>query len=156
MYALIFVMIPILAGNWVWPDKIELGLEKLGLENAIEKLTKEGITVHLDPETVENFKQHNQNMQHLYEKGITMNMGNQTFDSLVLFRRSCAFSLIGLCFTTCGIKLLYDSCKNIQEKLNDEENANKPWYKILGWRDAVCPIVGLIDLGIGYKIISEN
>jgi len=158
LYVLCILTTAPLGAGWFLPEGINKAGE--GINKAAEELGEllkniktDGLTIKSDPETVKAVKEFNANLI-IFNK----NFENSAFtkDNLDAFRRSCAFTFIGLCFTTCGIKLLYDSCKEIQAKLNDKENEELAWHEILDWRDAVSPVIGLIDIGIGYKIISDS
>lgn len=142
--------IPLHTG-WLLPDGIDEAGKKIA--ELAEAIKKEGLTIKSDPETIRT----------LHEFNINLDAFNKSFQNSALttenlnkFRLSCAYTFVGLCFSACGVKLLYDACRDVQAKLNDPENKERPWHEILEWSDGITPLIGIVNLGIGYKIISES
>lgn len=150
LFVIIFSAAPLSAG-WFLPE----GIDQAGKEIAelAKRIKDKGLIVTSDPEMVKAIHEFNTNLDSLNK---TLQNSALTTDNLNKFRLSCAYTFVGLCFSSCGIKLLYDACRDLHEKLNDKENEELAWHEIVDWRDMIIPLLGIINLGIGYKIITES
>jgi hypothetical protein len=104
--------------------------------------------------TLNNLKasldQTNKNFKEFSDTNLSNKNNAQTF------MRSCAFTTLAVFICCCGTKMIYDACESINAKITAEENENKSLQEILSWRDFVRPTLGIVALGIGYKIISQQ
>lgn len=70
--------------------------------------------------------------------------------------KTCAFAVVGCTVSCIGAKILYDSIKNIVEKLNAPEHQKKSWHTVLTQSDYLYVIAGAATLGCGLKIIEKS
>ena len=70
--------------------------------------------------------------------------------------KTVAFAALGLVIGCVGVKMVYDSYKNISEKLNAPENSHRSWRTILSRGDYVSAVAGLVTLGCGFGLIAKS
>ena len=150
-FVIILSALPLYAMSWFLPE----GIDQAGKEIAelAKRIKEKGLIVTSDPEMVKVLQEFNANLTSF---NTTFQNSALTTENLNKFRLACASTSVGLCFSVCGIKLLYDASRDLQEKLNDTDNEELAWHEILGWRDTIIPLLGIINLGIGYTIIRES
>jgi hypothetical protein len=114
----------------------------------------------------ENWVKSNTNWEHTTQELNHFNREMHTFNehckkSILLKQNStsvikaCAFAVLG-CATSClGLKILYDTFKNIQEKIHTPENAKRSWRKIVSTSDYLCILAGITTLGCGIRMIEQ-
>ena len=70
--------------------------------------------------------------------------------------KTIAFSTFGFVVSCIGAKILYDSCKNIADKLNDPENEELSWHEVLSTGDYLYVAAGVGTIGCGLTVIAKS